>query len=442
MSSKDERATSDFQTDALDSVPINQGQSKTKKRRKRKASKQNPNINQALKKINIEQFISSDHSNDINSYSGQISEKNFSPAYDYNQDFKMISNEYDFTIEELFEEMVCKVGDYFQDSINDLIDNFCYDLLYILDDNSYMEETVDNFCDELMDELKSFFKKVTEKDIPITNFEEEDADSIFEPFSDPFFEVFLDAHDFSEEPPKTTYNNLRKLRSKIQSISRETRKKLENSHLNLTTQLAQIDEIQNLIDRISIQNKSYLNHLTELGQQNYKYLCQSKLLEAEIESISIKSNFFTTTSNIVKKDFDNYTNDDVKTNIEILEKEVQSLLDDQNSFKKELFEKHSQLKKYRNNSNETYKDFVFINGIIHSNLDKYISLSSFNSDVESLKNDNLEPKSVQLRSFEASSFLDFKLKCQKSRMDKEKFLEESQIFIESIKDDNLFYSRI
>lgn len=235
---------------------------------------------------------------------------------------------------------------------------------------------------------------------------------------------------------------MRKLRSKIQSISRETRKKLENSHLNLTTQLAQIDEIQNLIDRISIQNKSYLNHLTELGQQNYKYLCQSKLLEAEIESISIKSNFLTTTSNIVKKDFDNYTNDDVKTNIEILEKEVQSLLDDQNSFKKELFEKHSQLKKYRNNSNETYKDFVFINGIIHSNLDKYISLSSFNSDVESLKNDNLEPKSVQLRSFEASSFLDFKLKCQKSRMDKEKFLEESQIFIESIKDDNLFYSRI
>ena len=379
------------------SEPINIEQTKIKKRRKRKSSKQNPNLNQKLKKINIEQFISSDHTYDMNTYSDKKYEndenyenyENYYPEieqYGYNNfyenGFNSNNNDYDFTIEELFEEMVCKVGDYFQNSINELIDNFCYDLLYILDDSSYIDDIVDSFCEELIDELKYFFQNENEKELPQIVFDEEDAESIFEPFSDPFFAVFLDAHDFSVDPPKSIYNKLRNIRSKVSIVSRETRKKLENSHINLTTQINQIDEIQNLIDRISIQNNSNLKHLEEIRKQNYTYLCQSKQLETEIELISIKSDFYSKTTNLIKKDYENYTNEDVKTSIELLGKNIQNYLDDQNSFKKDLSIRQAQLKKCRNNSNEIYHDFVFINGVVRSNLDKFLAYSNFSLDID------------------------------------------------------------
>ena len=450
---------SDYQITNTTSSSASHGKNKIKKRRKRKT----PNKNQIknLSKINFEKFIPSDLTYDTNLTSENNYENyekdnytNFdyiSPEADryiynniYEKDYNATNNDYDFTIEELFEEMVIKVDDYFQNTINELVDNFCYDLLYILDDSTYIDEIVDDFCEEINDDLKNLFNEINEKDIPQMDFYEEDAEAIFEPFSDPFFIVFLDAHDYSEEPPKIICNKLRNVRAKVSSLSRETRKKLENSYLNLTSQLSQLDEIQNSIDRILIQNKDNYSHLEDLSNQHYKYLCKSKMLEAQLDTISIKSNFFTKTSNLIQKDFDNFTKEDVKTNIQILSRDVQDFLDDQNSFKSDILNKQSQLKKLRNKSNEKYKDFSFLSEIVKNNLDKLSSISSFDLDLESKidqKSDLLAPKSVQLRSFDESSFLDFKIKCQKVRMDKEKYLDESQVFLNSIKDENLLFNK-
>ncbi|KAK8866993.1 hypothetical protein M9Y10_009962 [Tritrichomonas musculus] len=378
------KSEEDYSTNDGISSSSNFAKRKVKKHKKRKTPKKGSSSKKPMTKINLDQFISSDAAynekgvsdenfRDDNSYyqynenGDYMNYGRFEKNNDYYDDqFYNAEKGYDFTVEELFEEMVCKVGDYFQDATNDLIDNFCCDLLYLLDDNRYIEECVDSFCDEIINEVKIIFDEVKENEFPQNDFNEDDADLIFEPFSDPFFAAFLDAFDFSNMPIKPTSNKIRKIRTKVSSIARVTKEKLENSYFNMTLQLNEIDEIQNSINRILIQNDANIITYEGLKKQNYKYLCQLNLLETQIELIGLKTNFYSHSSPQGKIDINSVSREDVNASIQVLSKDIQFYLNDQTSLKKIISDKQIQLKKYRNDVQEMHNDFYFINGMMNN----------------------------------------------------------------------------
>ncbi|OHS99252.1 hypothetical protein TRFO_08500 [Tritrichomonas foetus] len=430
----------------------------TRNRKRRKKSKR-PKFQKPIK-INFEKFLDSDPENDNQmnsetekSFYGYNQKKNYEyenlyenqqnmyldESEDYHQplpkDYNTY-NDYEFTVEELFEEMVIKVDDYFQNSIDDMIDSFCYDLLILLDESTYIEDTVNQFVVELSESIQKSMKF----ELKSFDFNEEDADYIFEPYSDPFFESFLNASDFYHEPTKISANKIRFLRTKIANSGRDFTNKFEDSFQTLLLNLNELEIARNQENQIKINKELNLKHLKELQKTFFQNEFKLNLLRLKSEAISKKSRELNTKLYKVKEIPEYFSQDDVNFNINVFSKIVQNFLDKQNLLKTKIIHKQDEMITYQNNLQDSRQDSIFLLEMLNKNIDNLLSHSKIESTINSM---NLSPRATQLTSFEDdTSILSFKLKSHKNFVNKVIELEQSQMFMEEVKADNEFYNSI
>ena len=380
------------------------------------------------------------------------------------------SDEMEFTVEEIFEEMVCKLSDYFQESIDSMIDGFCYDLLFILDNWEFLEDFIDYFSNEIADEVHDLIQE----EFNNISFAVENPEDIIQPFEDSFFEAFLNAHDYSETPITTFPNLLRAIRSNVADTTRETKKKYDKYHSDLFLLISEIESIRNYNKTIESNSKIIKVNQKYLQDLEYQYKYRLEYIEKESKFISKQSNLLnslskahtdineTTNTNNLNPDLQNNENaeDDLEMDFNILTSKIKKIISDQNSKRKEFFQKRAELLKHLDNFNESRNYSIFLCDSFRANFELLENLKSTsdvqansmnessNSKSQPVNNSKAKvsfPYEAQLRSFTESSenmLLNFRLKSKAKRMKNELNLEKSQLFMESVRADNDFFDSL
>lgn len=408
---------------------------KGKKRQKSKAkskTKKNSSNTKIKSQAKINESINSNHQN-------IEYEDNVTQMIDSNPNFYQTDEFEDLTIEELFELMVCKVGDYFQNVLDDMIDNLCYELLCILDQETNIDEMVNSFRQKINEELKTYFDQLnTEKHSNLDIDSHDYSEYIFEPYYEEFFETFLNSHDYCQEIPNIHSNSVKRLLTKVASTTRETKRKLEKCYHDLSYQLSDLDALQNSIKHYQICQDQSIHHLNELKEQEYKYEYLINLYQMQIETISNQSNYMTNSHQIKDKP-EEITRDDIRINTEILSKKIEESFRIKTT-KNDLKNTKKKLLKYKTNGNEILHELTVVNEMMNG-----ISRAHFYSNIDfnvmpaSVK---IAPMSVQLKSFDRSSISDFKSKFHEIYLETEKSLEESRYFLDTIKEDITMFSQL